>query len=538
MAGSQDIVFPPFRLEAVRGRLWRDGESLPIRLKSLAVLCYLIEHRDRVVGRDELSQAIWPGRFGAEAAPKQCILELRKLLGDSPHHARFIETVGRYGYRFVGYIETEPPPRSQSAGIAPDPSNNLPQDHCFGREAALARMQRAWEEAQRERPQCILLLGPAGIGKTTVAETFMQKVSAAGRGWVARGQCVEQHNEGEVYLSLLDALGCLGRGHWRGRLVGALDRHSPLWLLQLPTLIPPGSESALRQRVEGADRTRMLRELLDALDALTSDEPGLLLLEDLQWADRPTLEWLNAWTLKRRTARSLVLGTWRTGDRSFRPDADRSATTLLSEWGHRPTVTMLPLAELDSTAIEAYLAARFADTGLASRLVPVLHRRCGGQPFLMTTTVEDWLAARLLAPVDGKWRLTRGLDALTKGIPAAARNLVERRLAGLEEDERQTLEAASILGTEFSTTLVAAVLDSDRETQERRCAALAAPDGMLTDTGLSLEPHETVATRYAFRNALYRDVVYDRLGAVRRFLLHRRADQHLKSVRDGPIVGI
>ena len=110
MAGPQDIVFPPFRLEAIRGRLWRDGECLSIRLKTLAVLCYLIEHRDRVVGRDELSHAIWTGRFGAEAAPKQCILELRKLLGDSARYPQFIETVGRYGYRFIGCIAAEPPP--------------------------------------------------------------------------------------------------------------------------------------------------------------------------------------------------------------------------------------------------------------------------------------------------------------------------------------------------------------------------------------------------------------------------------------------
>jgi hypothetical protein len=56
-------------------------------------------------------------------------------------------------------------------------------------------------------------------------------------------------------------------------------------MIQLPALIPPGGESALRQRTLGADRARMLRELLEALEALTPDEPGLLLLEDAQWAD-------------------------------------------------------------------------------------------------------------------------------------------------------------------------------------------------------------------------------------------------------------
>ncbi len=538
MSGPHEIFFPPFRLEALGGRLWREDECLPIRLKSLAVLCYLIEHRDRVIGRDELAQAIWPGRFGAEVAPKQCILELRKLLEDSARLPRFIETVGRYGYRFIGRIGVGHPPFSNSGGIGSGRPQDSTQGHCFGREAALERMQQTWDDARAGRPQCVILIGPDGIGKTTVAEAFMQKVSAAGHGWAARGQCVGQPSKGEAYLSLLDALGSLGRGHWRARLFATLDRHAPLWLLQLPALIPPGGESALGQRVRGADRARMLRELSEALETLTRDEPGLLLLEDLQWADVSTLEWLNAWTLRRGSARLLLLGTWRTGDRSVRPNGEGLSNTLLDEWGRRHAVTMLPLAELESTAVEAYLIARFADTRLVSRLVPVLYRRCGGQPFLLSTVVESWLSERLLAPVDGRWQLTQDLDALSNGIPAGARELLERRLAGLEEGHRQTLEAASIVGAAFTTTLVAALLDSDKETQECRCATLAGPYGILTDAGLSLEPHETIATRYAFRNALYRDVVYQRMGATRRFLMHRRIEQVLSRVNAGGAVGV
>ena len=81
MSELHELIFPPFRLDAMYGRLCRDAECVPIRLKTLAVLRYLIEYRERVVSRDELSQAIWPGRFGADAAPKQCILELRQPAG-------------------------------------------------------------------------------------------------------------------------------------------------------------------------------------------------------------------------------------------------------------------------------------------------------------------------------------------------------------------------------------------------------------------------------------------------------------------------
>ncbi|MFO7642135.1 MAG: AAA family ATPase [Candidatus Competibacteraceae bacterium] len=502
-----------------------------MRHKTLAVLRYLIEHRDRVVSRDELSQAIWPGRFGTDAAPKQCILELRKVLGDTPHQPRFIATFGRHGYRFVGLVEAGFDPLAEPDGGDPDRPDSVRRNYCVGREAVSDRLRAAWEHARAGRPHSVLLLGPAGIGKTTLAETFLQRIDA-GRGWVARGQCVEHYGAGEPYLPLLDALGALARGGWRNRLITVLDRQAPLWLLQLPALIPPGGDAALRQRVRDADGARMPRELTAALEALTDVEPGILLLEDLQWAAPATLEWLNAWTL-RRDARLLVIATWRTGEGGVKRVGNQLAPGLLNEWRRRPAVTLLPLVELEPAAVEGYLMARFADAGLASRLAPVLYQRSGGYPLLMDALVEQWLARGFLTPCAEAWRLAADPATLARGIPLAGRALIEKRLAGLSFDERQTLEAASALGVEFTTALLAAVLDCDRDAQERRCAALAGRYGLLREAGLSLEPDETVATRYAFHHELYGEVIYEQLSAGRRGLLHRRAGQHLETVHAG-----
>ncbi|MFO7640146.1 MAG: hypothetical protein R6X17_02450, partial [Candidatus Competibacteraceae bacterium] len=345
--------------------------------------------------------------------------------------------------------------------------------------------------------------------------------------------CIEQPGAGEPYLALLDALGSLARGRWRTRLGAVLNRHAPLWLLQLPALIRPGGEAALRQRVQGADSARMLRELTEALEVLARGEPGILLVEDVQWANPSTLEWLNAWTLRHSTARLLLIATWRTDDGEVNRVGEPLASGLFNEWRRRPGVALIPLTELEPAAVEAYLRARFADAGLAARLAPVLYQRSGGQPFLMNALVEQWLARQLLAPVDGAWRLTAELDILASSVPITARELIERRLADLHLDEHQTLEAASVLGAEFTTAQVAALLDGNRDGQERRCAALARREGLLREAGLSLEPDETIATRYAFRHVLYQDVIYDQLSAGRRCLLHRRAGQYLETVHAG-----
>src|SRR6266849_1216802 len=103
------MFFPPFRLDVLNQQLWHEEELLPLRPKTFAVLRYLVEHAGRLVAREELIKAIWPDTHGAEKGPKRCILELRAALGDRADDPRFIETVGRRGYRFIAPLITVQP---------------------------------------------------------------------------------------------------------------------------------------------------------------------------------------------------------------------------------------------------------------------------------------------------------------------------------------------------------------------------------------------------------------------------------------------
>lgn len=101
MSSVSQFVFPPFRLDPVNRELLRGQHKLPIRPKTYAVLHHLLSHADRIVSRDELCQAVWPGTVGSEQAPKHCIRELRATLGETAAAPHFIQTVGRWGYRFA-----------------------------------------------------------------------------------------------------------------------------------------------------------------------------------------------------------------------------------------------------------------------------------------------------------------------------------------------------------------------------------------------------------------------------------------------------
>jgi tetratricopeptide (TPR) repeat protein/DNA-binding winged helix-turn-helix (wHTH) protein len=98
-----DIEFDP-----ARNCLRRDGQEQMLRQKSLQVLLYLIEHRERSVSKEELLQNVWEGTAVTDDALVQIIVELRKLLGDDSRQPRFIRTIPKAGYHFIASVE-EPP---------------------------------------------------------------------------------------------------------------------------------------------------------------------------------------------------------------------------------------------------------------------------------------------------------------------------------------------------------------------------------------------------------------------------------------------
>ena len=113
---------------------------------------------------------------------------------------------------------------------------------------------------------------------------------------IARGQCAEHYGEGEPYLPILEALGQLCRGPRHPDVLAVLRRYAPLWLVQLLGVLSEAELERLQRQVQGATAARMLRELAEALDVLTADVPLVLVLEDLQWSDRSTVE---AWPIWR-----------------------------------------------------------------------------------------------------------------------------------------------------------------------------------------------------------------------------------------------
>jgi DNA-binding winged helix-turn-helix (wHTH) protein len=101
MERVHNLQFGPFRLVPEDKRLWRGVDAIVLRPKSFAVLRYLVEQAGRLVTKEELAEAVWPGLVVSEAALTVCMGDIRKALGDDARAPHFIATVHRRGYRFI-----------------------------------------------------------------------------------------------------------------------------------------------------------------------------------------------------------------------------------------------------------------------------------------------------------------------------------------------------------------------------------------------------------------------------------------------------
>jgi DNA-binding winged helix-turn-helix (wHTH) protein len=99
MEAEQQMAFGPFRLEGTPGRLWRGDQGIPLRPRSLAMLRYLVAHPGRLVPKAEVQQQVWGGTHVSDSVLRASVKEIRKALGDAATALRYVETIGRQGYR-------------------------------------------------------------------------------------------------------------------------------------------------------------------------------------------------------------------------------------------------------------------------------------------------------------------------------------------------------------------------------------------------------------------------------------------------------
>jgi DNA-binding winged helix-turn-helix (wHTH) protein len=510
------LRFDRFELDESDARLTRDGNPVPLTPRVFAVLCELARTPQSLVTKNALLDAVWGHRFVSDSALKSAISTLRTALADDAKHPRYIETVSRRGYRFVGAVSTPsalPPTPARAIGPL-SAEENAPS--LIGRTSELERLRNAWRRAAAGERQIVLIAGEAGVGKTKLIERF---VSEVGELHCAHGQCVEQHGAGEPYLAVLEALAALCRRD--ASLADLIRTVAPTWLHQLPWLSSAAERQALQREFSGEVQAPMLREAGELLDRYTESRPLLLVTEDLHWSDRATVQLIN-YIARRRTGTRLL---WLA---SFRPveliAADHPLQAVRRELRFPGLLEEIFLDSFSEQEVSEYLAQRSLTLGADETFVRALHDRTGGLPLFVADFANDLVAHANSATAEAS---SACLRLASMPIPETWSAIVERHIDRLEPAQRAVLEAASVCGLEFRISAVAAALDVAVTAVAELCAQLAHSGRWLREGSLELPPATTDAV-FLFRHALYREVLYKRIAPLVRMRLHRRVETSLE----------
>src|SRR5215472_5455972 len=280
-----------------------------------------------------------------------------------------------------------------------------------GRVAELAALENRLKQATLGRPQLVFVSGEPGVGKTTLLDVFAERHAARGDLAYTIGRCAEHYGPSEAYLPLFDAITRLCRGAQGGRRLHILRRHAPSWLAQLPALLGDAELETLRRRAVGGTRERMLRELADAITAVSIDIPLILRLEDLQWSDASTLDWLSFIARCTEPARLLIVS-------SVRPiegmPGEQPLGRLLGELAVARHCGFLRLGGLAAAEVGEYLVGQFGSEHIGASkptaLADAIYKRTEGNPLFVINVANDLVARGMLIQRNGRWSLAGRLE--------------------------------------------------------------------------------------------------------------------------------
>jgi predicted ATPase len=522
--------FRSFRLDTANQCLWRGEARVDVTPKGFDVLRYLVEHAGRLVTREEILEALWPDTYVNPEGLRKYIQEIRKVLGDRPDKPEFIETLPKRGYRFVAPIIEE--------GIATP--LDLPSHEAtmiVGREPALTELDRCLSKALRGQRQIVFVTGEPGIGKTALIDEFQrQAVAKVVDLGSARGQCVEGYGGKEPYYPMLEALGGLCRGAGGGSLVQALAAQAPTWMVQFPALVKREHREVLQREILGATRDRMLREISEVLETITSENPLLLVFEDLHWADHSSVDLISVLARRRLPAKLMVIGTYRPVDVIV---SEHPLNALKQDLSVHQLCREIVLEPLGEAEVAEYLAVESSGASLPDGLASLLYRHSDGNPLFMVSALDDMTERGLISRNEGSWELRVALKGIDLEVPRSLQQMIEVHIERLSAEEQRVLEIASLESVgryRFGVVTRAAAIDLAPEVFEGVCETLSRRHRIVRSAGVHKLADGTLTPCYEFVHVLYREVCYRRMAAGRRAQLHRRlgewAEAHLERVNE------
>jgi class 3 adenylate cyclase len=385
-----------------------------------------------------------------------------------------------------------------------------------GRDRELDRLGQLWKEAAAGDLRMALLAGEPGVGKTRLAAEQARRVYDEGAAVLA-GRCDE--DLGVPYQPFVEALRhfvdhAANLPDRLGRYGGELTRLVPELAERVRRLPAP-----LRSDPE-TERYRLFEAVTECLAVASVEEPLLVVLDDLQWAAKPTLLLLRH-LVRTGAGRILLVGTYRDSELTH----DHPLVEVVSGLRAQLGVERVSLTGIDGSAVAAFVeqaaGQTLDETGLG--LARAVYEETEGNPLFVREVLRHLVETGAVEQREGGWATQRSADQL--GIPEGVREAVGHRLSRLSGPTNQALRVAAVVGLEFELAVVeaagevgeAALLDAVEEAAAARLLI------------------EVSAVRFRFAHALIRATVYESITAARKVALHRRTAEAIETIHAGAL---
>jgi class 3 adenylate cyclase/tetratricopeptide (TPR) repeat protein len=410
-------------------------------------------------------------------------------------------------------IEWDPTP----GPLALPPPLAVEADAAFvNRIEELGRLRALWQAARVGERQLAFVVGEPGIGKTRISSELAAAASASGivmYGHADEESLVPYQPFVEALrpylLSLPDQILCgelaVDAGHV-GRLMPEVAERLPATGVDITNDDP------------ATERYRWFEAVTAVLDHAAATAPVLLVLDDLHWADKPTVLLLRHIIRSPRPRRLFILATYR--DTEVGPDRPLGAALADLRRDHRYERIRLRGLAVDDVAA---LTGEWGDAELAGVVGRALFDETGGNPFFVAETLRHLAETGAIRLEDGRW--IADSSAADFAIPEGVREVVTRRLNRLPDSARRVLSVAAVIGPEFELRPLAAVVDLDEgDVLDALDAGVAAQ---------VIQESASAVDRYEFTHALIRRTLHDEMSTTRRVRLHRRIAEAIESSAQG-----